>query len=168
MMKLPSINVKKPENGQYTATIAPNYYQNVKGISVCFGRAEFVPTTPINSVENEIKDKPPKEIQSSQQINAIVMGLAGASRLFDILDEPCEQDDGYVTLVRCNIDENGTITETEERTGHWAWKHPHSADGSVTYKILEGDVVLDNVDFGYTDEKMVLIIRIVLKKIIIN
>ena len=94
--------------------------------------------------------------QSSQQINAIVMGLAGASRLFDIMDEPAEQDDGYVTLVRCNIDENGTITETEERTGHWAWKHPHKADGTITYTELKGDIQMFDVDFGYVPEKIVL------------
>lgn len=94
--------------------------------------------------------------QSSQQINAIVMGLAGASRLFDIMDEPAEQDEGYVTLVRCNIDENGNITETEERTGHWAWKHPHKADGTTTYTELKGDIQMFNVDFGYVPERIVL------------
>ena len=94
--------------------------------------------------------------QSSQQINAIVMGLAGASRLFDILDEPAEQDDGYVTLVRCNIADDGTITETEERTGHWAWKHPHKADGTITYTELKGDIQMFNVDFGYVPDKIVL------------
>ena len=94
--------------------------------------------------------------QSSQQINAIVMGLAGASRLFTLLDEEPEADDGYVTLVRCNIDENGVITETEERTGHWAWKHPHKADGTVTYTELKGDIQMFNVDFGYVPEKIVL------------
>ena len=94
--------------------------------------------------------------QSSQQINAIVMGLAGASRLFDIMDEQTEQDDGYVTLVRCNIDQDGTITETEERTGHWAWKHPHKADGTITYTELKGDIQMFDVDFGYVPEKIVL------------
>ena len=94
--------------------------------------------------------------QSSQQINAIVMGLAGASRLFEILDEQPEQDNGYVTLVRCNIDENGVITETEERTGKWAWKHPHKADGSITYTQLKGDIQMFNVDFGYVKDKIVL------------
>ncbi len=94
--------------------------------------------------------------QSSQQINSIVMGLAGASRLFDIMDEPSEQDDGYVTLVRCNIDKNGNITETEERTGHWAWKHPHKADGSITYTELKGDIQMFDVDFGYVADKIVL------------
>ena len=93
--------------------------------------------------------------QSSQQINAIVMGLAGASRLFDILDEPAEADEGYVTLVACNIDENGVITETTERTGKWAWKHPHG-DGTITYTKVCGDVRLNDVDFGYTPEKLVL------------
>ena len=94
--------------------------------------------------------------QSSQQINAIVMGLAGASRVFDIMDEKPETDDGYVTLVNCNIDENGNITETKERTGRWAWKHPHKADGSITYTELKGDIQMFNVDFGYVPEKIVL------------
>ncbi len=94
--------------------------------------------------------------QSSQQINAIVMGLAGASRLFDIMDEPTEQDQGYVTLVRCNIAEDGTITECQERTGHWAWKHPHKADGTITYTELKGDIQMFDVDFGYVPDKIVL------------
>ena len=94
--------------------------------------------------------------QSSQQINSIVMGLAGASRLFEVLDEEPETDDGYVTLVRCKIDENGVITETDERTGKWAWKHPHKADGTVTYTELKGDIQMFDVDFGYTPDKIVL------------
>lgn len=94
--------------------------------------------------------------QTSQQINSIVMGLAGASRLFTILDEEPETDDGYVTLVRCNIDENGNITESEERTGHWAWKHPHKAEGTITYTELKGDIQMFNVDFGYVPDKIVL------------
>ncbi len=94
--------------------------------------------------------------QSSQQINSIVMGLAGASRLFELMDAQPETDDGYVTLVRCNIDENGVITESEERTGHWAWKHPHKADGTITYTELKGDIQMFDVDFGYVPEKIVL------------
>ena len=94
--------------------------------------------------------------QSSQQINSIVMGLAGASRIFDILDETPETDDGYVSLVNCKIDENGNITETEERTGLWAWKHPHKADGTITYTELKGDIQMMSVDFGYVPEKIVL------------
>ncbi len=93
--------------------------------------------------------------QVSQQINAIIMALAGAERVFALLDEPVEEDDGYVTLVNCKY-ENGVITETKERTGKWAWRHPHKADGTVTYTLLSGDVVFENVDFGYTDEKIVL------------
>ena len=84
------------------------------------------------------------------------MGLAGASRLFEVLDEQPEQDEGYVTLVRCNIDKDGNITETSERTGHWAWKHPHKADGTVTYTELKGDIQMFNVDFGYVPDKIVL------------
>ena len=94
--------------------------------------------------------------QSSQQINSIVMGLAGASRIFEILDEEPEQDDGYVTLVRCKILDDGTIVECEERTGHWAWKHPHKADGSITYTELKGDIRMFDVDFGYVPNKVVL------------
>ncbi len=94
--------------------------------------------------------------QSSQQLNSIVMGLAGASRLFEIVDQEPEPDDGYVTLVRCKIAEDGTITECEERTGHWAWKHPHKADGTITYTELKGDIQMFNVDFGYIPERIVL------------
>ncbi|MBO7345283.1 MAG: ABC transporter ATP-binding protein, partial [Clostridia bacterium] len=94
--------------------------------------------------------------QSSQQINAIVMGLAGASRIFDLMDQEAETDQGYVTLVRCKIDKDGNITETEERTGLWAWKHPHKADGTITYTQLKGDIQMFDVDFGYVPERIVL------------
>lgn len=93
--------------------------------------------------------------QVSQQINSVVMGLAGAGRIFDLIDQEPEVDEGYVTLVNAK-EENGEIVECKEHTGMWAWKHPHSADGSVTYTKLTGDVRLVDVDFGYTDEKIVL------------
>ncbi len=93
--------------------------------------------------------------QVSHQINSVIMGLAGTERIFDIIDREPEVDDGYVTLVNAR-EENGVITECAERTGMWAWKHPHQADGSVTYTKLCGDVVLDNVDFGYEENKTVL------------
>ena len=93
--------------------------------------------------------------QVSNQINAVVMGLAGADRVFTLMDEKPEVDDGYVTLVNANIAEDGTITESPARTGHWAWKHPHS-DGTVTYTRLEGDVRLADVDFAYEEGKPVL------------
>ena len=93
--------------------------------------------------------------QVSQQINSIVMGIAGAKRIFALMDEAPEVDDGYVTLVNAEIDENGNITETDKRTGKWAWKHPHG-DGSLTYTELRGDVRLSNVDFGYEEGKDVL------------
>lgn len=94
--------------------------------------------------------------QCSQQINSIVMGLAGASRLFGLMDVEPETDEGYVTLVNCNIDENGNITESEKRTGKWAWKHPHKADGTITYTELKGDIRMFDVDFGYVPDKIVL------------
>ena len=94
--------------------------------------------------------------QVSNQINAIVMALAGAERIFELMDEQSETDDGYVQLVNAKIDENGNITETPEHTGHWAWKHPHKADGTVTYTELKGDITMTNVDFGYVPEKLVL------------
>ena len=94
--------------------------------------------------------------QISQQMSSIIMATAGAERIFSLLDEKSEEDNGYVELVNANIDEEGNITETEERTGTWAWRHPHKAEGTVTYKKLEGDVTFDGVDFGYTEDKMVL------------
>ncbi len=93
--------------------------------------------------------------QVSQQINSIIMGLAGAGRVFSLMDEKPETDDGYVTLVNCKIDENGNITETAERTGKWAWKHPHG-DGTLTYTELRGDVRMVDVDFEYEEGKPVL------------
>ena len=93
--------------------------------------------------------------QVSQQFNAIVMAMAGADRIFRLMDEAVEKDDGYVLLVNAK-EENGKLTESAARTGQWAWKHTHQADGSVDYKKLRGDVVFDGVDFGYTDDKIVL------------
>ena len=94
--------------------------------------------------------------QVSQQFNSIIMALAGAERVFDLLDEPVEEDHGYVTLVNAVEEPNGTIKESPVRTGLWAWKHPHQADGTITYEKLQGDVVFNGVDFGYTDDKIVL------------
>ena len=93
--------------------------------------------------------------QVSQQFNSIIMALAGCDRIFSLLDETPETDEGYVTLVNAK-EENGKLTETPDHTGLWAWKHTHQADGSVDYKKLEGDVVFDDVDFGYVPEKIVL------------
>lgn len=93
--------------------------------------------------------------QVSQQFNSIIMALAGCDRIFSLLDEAPETDEGYVTLVNAK-EENGKLTETPEHTGLWAWKHTHQADGSVDYKKLDGDVVFDDVDFGYVPEKIVL------------
>ncbi len=94
--------------------------------------------------------------QVSQQFNNFLAALAGAERIFDIIDTPPEEDDGYVKLVNAKTDENGDITETEEFTGMWAWKHPHSADGTVTYTPLHGEVVFDDVTFSYDGKKDVL------------
>ena len=92
----------------------------------------------------------------AQQMNVVMMALAGAERIFELLDEPVEEDNGYVTLVRAKKDENGNIVECKERTGMWAWKHPHKADGTVTYTEWKGDVVFEDVTFGYVPEKTVL------------
>lgn len=94
--------------------------------------------------------------QFSQQITFIVMGMAGASRCFDLIDEEAEKDEGYVTLVNIKKDEDGKIIETDEHTRLFAWKHPHKADGTVTYTELKGDIVLDNVDFSYNGTKVIL------------
>ena len=94
--------------------------------------------------------------QLSQQVNTIVSAMAGAQRVFRLMDEPSEADEGYVTLVNANVDENGNITESAARTGKWAWKHPHKADGSVTYTLLQGDVRMTDVDFAYEEGKEVL------------
>ena len=94
--------------------------------------------------------------QISQQLNSIVMAMAGAQRIFDLMDEEPEEDDGYVTLVNAREEPDGTLTETQERTNLCAWKHPHKADGTVTYQKLEGDITFDDVDFGYEEGKIVL------------
>ncbi len=94
--------------------------------------------------------------QMSQQISMIAMGMAGASRVFTLMDEQPEADEGYVTLTLAKKDENGNLIETTERTGLWAWKHYHKADGTTTYTELKGDIVMDCVDFGYVPEKQVL------------
>ena len=95
-------------------------------------------------------------MQVAQQFNSIVMALAGAERIFALIDEEPETDEGYVTLVNAKKDENGNIIECEERTGMWAWKHPHSADESVTYTELTGDVRFEDVTFGYNEDKTIL------------
>ena len=94
--------------------------------------------------------------QVSMQFNSIIMAMAGAERVFELMDEEPEVDKGYVTLVNANIDEDGNITESTDRTGHWAWRHPHQANGTVTYTELKGDITMDDVDFAYVPEKTVL------------
>lgn len=117
---------------------------NVLSISVCI------------SFLNMTKHFANQVSQVSGQINAVVMAQAGAARVFQMIDELEETDEGYVTLVNAKYDENGNLTETKERTGIWAWKHPHKAEGTITYTRLAGDIVLDHVDFGYVPEKIVL------------
>ena len=94
--------------------------------------------------------------QISNQVNSIIMALAGAERIFELMDEEPEQDEGYVHLVNAKIDEAGNITEVPERTGHWAWKHYHKADDTTTYTELKGDIYMEHVDFGYVPDKTVL------------
>ncbi len=94
--------------------------------------------------------------QMSSQVNAVVMATAGAGRIFELLDEQPETDDGYVTLVNAKEDDNGELTECAERTGIWAWRHPHKADGTLTYERLTGNIELNEVDFGYVEDKIVL------------
>ena len=94
--------------------------------------------------------------QISQQTNSIVMAMAGARRIFDLMSEKTEEDNGYVELVNARENADGSLTETKERTGVWAWKHPHKAEGTVTYTKLKGDIVFDDVDFGYNEDKMIL------------
>ncbi len=94
--------------------------------------------------------------QISGQINSIIMALAGAERVFELMDEEPETDEGYVTLVNCIENPDGTVTECAQHTGHWAWRHPHQADGSVTYTPVRGDITMDMVDFAYVPEKTVL------------
>jgi len=121
----------------------------ISGISGVFTLGNLVSFLALNKSFNQPIS------QVSMQINSIVMGLAGAQRVFALLDEKSEVDDGYVELVNAK-EENGQIVETNEHTGIWAWKHFHKENGTTTYKKLEGDVVFDDVDFGYTDEKIVL------------
>ena len=95
-------------------------------------------------------------MQVAQQFNSIVMALAGAERIFNLIDEEPEMDEGYVELVNAKKDAQGNIVECKERTGMWAWKHPHEADGTVTYTELKGDVRFEDVTFGYNSDKVIL------------
>ena len=94
--------------------------------------------------------------QASMQVSMIAMGVAGAKRVFALIDEESEYDEGYVTLVRVKENSKGELEETQDKTGIWAWRHPHKADGSITYTELKGDIRLENVDFGYEPDKLVL------------
>ena len=129
--------------------LIPNFY-NLSLSSIPFGISIVVPFL------NMTKQFTGNINQLSQQINSIVMAMAGANRVFELIDEEPEADDGYVTLVNARVDENGNITEVPEHTGKWAWRHPHSEDGSVTYTLLRGDVRMTDVDFEYEEGKPVL------------
>ena len=132
------------------ALIVSGNVQNISLSGAAFGVAIVVPFI------NMTRQFSMNVNQASQHVNSIAMAMAGASRIFTLLDEEPEADNGYVTLVNVKYDDNGNITECAERTGKWAWKHPHSADGSITYTPLEGDVRMFDVDFGYVPEKTVL------------
>ena len=133
-------------SGILMMTGAPNF--SISGLA--FGISIVVPFL------NMTKQFSGNVNQVSQQLNMVIMGLAGTQRIFDLIDQQPEKDEGYVTLVNAKENQDGTLTECEERTGLWAWKHPHQADGTVTYTRLQGEVVLDDVDFGYNPDKMVL------------
>ncbi len=125
-------------------------------IGVLFGASTTITIGIVTSYLGMTKNFTQQISNVSQQLAMISMAMAGAKRIFDLLAEEPETDDGYVTLVRCKINEDGTITETNDRTHHWAWKHPHKADGTITYTELKGDIVLHDVDFGYFEDKLVL------------
>ncbi len=129
-------------------------FKNIS-LSQAFGREVVFGISVVIPFLNMTKQFTGNVNQVSHQINAIVMGLAGANRILDLMDSPPETDDGYVTLVNAEIDDKGNITETDKRTGAWAWKHPHG-DGTITYTKLAGDVRMHDVDFGYVEDKIVL------------
>ena len=134
-------------------TLIPNFYNlslsNILGTGIVFGVNIIIPFM------NMTKQFTGNINQVSQQINSIVMAMAGADRIFGLIDEKPECDEGYVTLVNAEVGADGNITESESRTGKWAWRHPHG-DGSVTYTLLRGDVRMTEVDFGYEEDKPVL------------
>ncbi len=134
-------------------TVIPNF-QNLS-LSMLFGVGIVYGVNIIIPFMNMTKQFTGNVNQVSQQINSIVMAMAGAGRIFSLIDEAPEQDDGYVTLVNAKIDSDGNITESEQKTGLWAWRHPHG-DGTVTYTQLRGDVRINEVDFGYEENKPVL------------
>ena len=131
-----------------------NGFTNIS-LSKAFGREVVFGISVVIPFLNMTKQFTGNVNQLSNQINSIVMGLAGANRIFELMDTAPETDDGYVTLVNAIIDENGNITETDKHTGIWAWKHPHG-DGTLTYTKLEGDVRMVDVDFAYEEGKDVL------------
>ena len=139
----------------YVAVAFTGGYMLVNNVSNISLSGEAIAISSIVPFLNMTKQFSGNISQLSQQLNAVVMALAGADRIFTLLDEEPEVDEGYVTLVNAK-EVDGNIVECKERTGMWAWKHPHSADGSVTYTKLTGDVKMFDVDFGYNEEKIVL------------
>ena len=141
-IKTPSIELFRFKNLKFTFGANANYDYLSIGVAVAFLGMSRQFANSFNQI--------------SMQLNAAVMGLAGADRVFELMDQKPEEDEGYVTLVNANIDENGNITETNEHTGKWAWRHPHKEDGTVTYTELKGDIRFFDVDFGYFENKIVL------------
>lgn len=148
------VNIMGPVNGQlgHLSFVAVSI---VGGFFALFGVGSFTVGSLASFLTlNKNINMPISQV--SQQFNMVIMALAGADRVFKLLDEKVETDEGYVTLVNAKKDEKGEISEVKERTGMWAWKHFHQADGTTTYTELKGDVVFDDVDFGYVPEKQVL------------
>ena len=147
-------NILMPINGQL-GNVSYVICAIIGGILALYGVGDFTIGALVSFLAfNKSFSMPVNQV--SQQLNAIVMALAGADRIFKLLDEEPEVDDGYVELVNAEEKEDGTIVETEKRTGRWAWKHYHKDSDTTTYVKMQGDVVFDHVDFGYTDEKIIL------------
>ena len=144
----------------FVSSAKANTYANLMGPVIGnIGNLQFVLTITLGVMASYLqftKSFTQPFMQVAQQFNSIVMALAGAERIFAMMDEPSEVDDGYVTLVNAKKDAEGNIQECPERTGLWAWKHPHKADGTVTYTELKGDVRFYDMSFGYTPDHMVL------------
>ena len=146
-------NILMPVNAQI-GNLSYVFCAVIGGLLSIFGGSVTIGTLASFLTFNKSFNMPINQV--SQQLNSVVMALAGADRVFKFLDEQPETDEGYVTLVNAEIAPDGTISETDKRTNKWAWKHFHKADGTTTYKELKGDIVMDGVDFGYDPKKLVL------------